>query len=105
MFDWVTDLWNGITAWMLEIWNSIVEFFTELPILILDGVLSSVATLIENIPVPEFLINGGLQSYLVSIDPGVLYFLDRSGFDAAIAILGTGVTFRLTRKIMTLGRW
>ncbi len=104
MFDWVQELWNGFVSWFQELWDSIVEFFTDLPLVILDSFLSAIAAVLEVIPVPDFL-QTGLSGFLAGIDPSVLYFLDRSGFDSAIAILGTGVMFRLTRKLVTLGRW
>ena len=104
MFSWVQELWDGFVSWFSELWNSIVEFFTDLPLVILDSFLSAIAAVLEAIPVPDFL-QTGLSGFLAGIDPSVLYFLDRSGFDSAIAILGTGVMFRLTRKLVTLGRW
>lgn len=99
---------DALIAWFAEtatnIWNAIVQFFTDLGVIILDGFLGAIASLIETIPVPAF-IDGGMSAYLLAIDPGLLYFIGRSGLPQAFALLGAGLTFRLTRKIVTLGRW
>ena len=103
-FDWLNAKWDEIIGWLHQIWDSVVEFFTELPLLILDSALNAIASLIESIPVPDFL-SSGLQSLLSAIDPSVLFFLSQSGFAAALAILGSGFSFRMLRKLFTLGQW
>jgi len=104
MLQWLKNAWNGLLDWLQSLWDAFVSFLNDLGILILDAFLSSIAGLINLLPVPDFL-GTGLQSFISGIDPSVLYFLSRSGFDAAIALIGTAVLFRLTRKLLTLGQW
>lgn len=105
MFAWVKEFWDGLNGWFVALWAAVVAFFTDLPLKILDGFLSAVASLVETIPAPSFLPAGGLQTWLNALDPAVLFFLDRSGFDVALAILGAAFVFRMARKIVTLGQW
>ena len=104
MFDWVASAYDDLITWMLEIFNAVIDFFVELPIKILDGVLDAIASIFNAIPVPDFLSNG-LGVMINGIDPAVIYFLSKSGFVEALAILGVGISFRLTRKLFTLGQW
>lgn len=104
MFDWFKNAYNDFIEWIKAIFNAVIDFFVELPIKILDGILSAISGLINSIPVPDFL-NNGLNSLLSSVDPAVLYFLDQSAFPECMAILGSGLAFRLSRKLFTLGQW
>lgn len=104
MFEWLQAAWNSLVGWFQGLWDAFTSFMSDLGILILASVLDAVASLVEVIPSPDFLSNG-LGMYLNAIDPAVLYFLSRSGLVDAFAILGTAVTFCLTRKMLTLGRW
>ncbi|MBQ0725492.1 MAG: DUF2523 domain-containing protein [Cycloclasticus sp.] len=104
MFDWFKDAYNDLIQWFKDIFNAVVDFFTELPIKILDGLLSAISSAINSIPVPDFLQNG-LSTLINGIDPSVLYFLDQSNFPECLAILGAGLSFRLSRKLFTLGQW
>lgn len=93
-------LWGIISGF----WSDFVEFVTDIPLIILDSVLSAIASILESIPVPDF-ISSGLSGLSASVDPGILYFIDQSGIAAALSLLGAGVTFRLLRKLFTLGQW
>jgi hypothetical protein len=104
MIDWIKEAWNDLIEWFKAILQAIFDYFSDLFILVLDGFLGAVSSLIASVPVPDFLSNG-LGSYLNGIDSGVLYFLSQSGITPAFAILGAGVTFRLLRKLFTLGQW
>lgn len=104
MIDFIQSLFGDFLLWLVNLFDETIQFFTDLALLVLEGFLDAVATLIESIPVPQFLSNG-LAYYLTFIDPSILYFLDMSGFPAAIGLLGTGLIFRLSRKLFTLGQW
>lgn len=74
MFAWVKEFWDGLNGWFVALWAAVVAFFTDLPLKILDGFLSAVASLVETIPAPSFLPAGGLQTWLNALDPAVLFF-------------------------------
>lgn len=99
---------SALVAWLSEffigLWGDFVEFLTYVPLVILAGFLGAIAALFEAIPVPAFLA-GGLGPLMAGVDPGILYFLDRSGIAPALSLLGAGLSFRLLRKIFTLGQW
>ena len=104
MIEWIKNGFRTLFNWLLELWNSVVEFFKDVLLFVLDGFLSAVSAIVELIPVPQFIANG-LGYYVENIDPSILYFLSQSGMADAAALLGAGLTFRLTRKIVTLGQW
>jgi hypothetical protein len=104
MITWLKQAWADLTQWFIAIFKSIVEFFTDLPVLVLEAFLDAIISILNSLPVPDFL-DSGLGSFLNGISSDVLYFLSMSGFDNAVAILGTGFGFRMLRKLFTLGQW
>lgn len=104
MFDWVADWFNDFKNWVSGIWDDFVEFLHDLPVDIFESLLDGIASVLESIPVPDF-IQGGLGQLLAGIDPSILYFINRSGFAEALSLLGAGFAFRMVRKLVTLGQW
>lgn len=100
----MTDLINWLLNAVQGFFSDLVEFLTDLPKKILEAVLNAIAMVFESIPVPQF-IDSGLQFLVNGVDPSILYFLQRSDFPEALAIIGAGFAFRLTRKLFTLGQW
>lgn len=104
MIDWLKAAWADLIQVLKDILQAILDFFLDIGILVLELILDAIYAIVNLIPVPSFLQNG-MGSMLSGIDPSVLYFLDQSGLDAAFALLGTGIAFRLIRKLITLGQW
>lgn len=104
MFSWIEELWNTFKAWFLDVIADFLSWVWEFFGSIFAAILDAIATVVALIPVPSFL-TGGLQQYLGGIDPAVLYFLSQSGFATGLALVGSGVVFRMLRKIFTLGQW
>lgn len=104
MFDWVND----VLQWFLDVFSEIFEaiwFIVEdLGVLLLETFLGLFLAIISFLTLPSF-IAGGLGSFLADIDPGILYFLSKSGLSTGFDLIGAGVMFRLTRKLLTLGQW
>lgn len=104
MIAWFQDAYNNFLAWLNAAWSGALQFFQDLPIVVLDSFLSAVSTVVGVLPAPTFAA-GGLQSLFNALDPAVIYFLSRSGMTEGLAILAAGLTFRLLRKLITLGQW
>ena len=104
MISWLSNAYGDLIAWFKAILQAIFDFFRDIGILVLELFLEGLSLLITSIPVPEFLSNG-LGSYLNNVDPAILYFLGKSGLTESFALLAAGLTFRLLRKLFTLGQW
>lgn len=106
--DWVVtllqDYWNQTQTFFKTILNNTFNFFKDLFLDIVSGLLDAVASVFTAIPAPDFL-NVGLSSVFSSLDPGIVYFLGQSGLFEGLTIFGSGVAFRLMRKLFTLGQW
>lgn len=101
LFSWIGrffEWWGGMLKDMFE-------FITDIPFFMLKGVLEGAIYLISAIPAPEFLTDYRLQNLFDLMPDGVTYFVAYFGIPEGLAILGLGVTFRLTRKALTLGQW
>jgi hypothetical protein len=105
MIDWLQTTWDLFLAWIKSYWTDFTNFLNDFPITVLDGFLSAVSGLINAIPSPDLLQNNGLSSAVAALDPSVQYFLSQSGLSTGLSILGAGVVFRLTRKVLTLFQW
>lgn len=108
MFDWLStkidNLWAAFVAFFVGIWEDFYNFITELPAVVLESFLNAIFSLFSTLSLPDFLING-LSGLFDALDSSVLYFLNEMGFFQGLAIFGTGVTYRLIRKLLTLGQW
>ena len=94
-----------ITAYIKGIFDDFIQFFEDLPVNILDGILSAIAFVIESIPVPDILEANSLQQLISTIHPDVAYFLAITGFPECVAVIGSGYLFRTLRRLLTLGIW
>jgi hypothetical protein len=105
MFDWLKNKWNEFINWTESLFADLVEFLTDLPKKAFEGILDALASLIEAIPVPEFIQTNGLQTAVSALPESVQYCLFQSGMAPALAVLSLGFAFRMTRKLLTLFQW
>lgn len=101
LFAWIARIFE----WFKGVFLDFMEFFLDLPVVILEGFLDGVIYILVLIPVPGFLEGTTLQFLFNSLGPDILYFVDFFGLHYGLAVIGTGVAFRLTRKALTLGQW
>lgn len=101
----VLNWFASIFEWFTGLFFDLMEFIADLPIKIFGGILDGAIYLLGLIPAPEFMTTYSLQTLFSQLPQGVTYFVGLFGIPQAIAILGLGVVFRLTRKALTLGQW
>lgn len=94
-------LWGDVRDFVGELLLDVFEMVQDFFLWVVSQLLDFALLIVGAIPVPDFIV-GGFQWDGVQM---ILYFLDRSEFGVALAIVGAGYTFRLTRKLMTLGQW
>lgn len=104
VMQWFKDLWNGFIEWLIEVVILILTFFKDLFLTIFELLLDGIVYMFEAIAPPEFLANG-LGSLFAALPDGLSYLLMQSGLAEGLSIFGAGVTFRLLRKLFTLGQW
>lgn len=106
---------NDLIDWFAEQWQAFIDWVYELIIFLLNGLmwlaLQTFERLLEGfrfifamIEPPQF-IQGGISTLTSAIPPDVGYLLGATGFSDALALIGLGYTFRLTRKVLTLFQW
>lgn len=96
------SLLADITTFVGQVFDEIVEFFTDLPVLILEGILGAIATVIEVIPMPDFMTSHSIAS---AIPSDIGWMLNQAGFPEAMTIVGSAFVFRFLRRVLTLGIW
>lgn len=106
--DWLSSKIDAALSWLGDLFASLVtalfQMLSDLAVAVLELFLNGVLAVVGALPVPTFL-TGGLQNFMNGIDPAVLYFLSQSGFTTAMGLVGAGFTFRMLRKLFTLGQW
>jgi hypothetical protein len=95
--DW---LWSLVVAVFGAVWDFVQDAF----IAFLDAVVQAFVFLVGLIPIPSWL-SSGLSAPWSGMDGGVIWIATQCGVPAALAIVGAGYLFRLTRKFFTLFQW
>lgn len=83
-----------------SLWNMLVDFVK----FIFGKILDFFLYLLNLIPFPEFVSNGLNDTFNLMPD-SLVYISSRLSFPEALAIFGIGVTFKITRKFLTLFQW
>lgn len=104
LFDWLQNFVGWIFQTVKDAFTALIDLAHDAVLGIADAILDAIAAVIVAIPVPEFM-QGGLGGMFSSLDPGVLYFVGALRIPEGLALIGAGVTFRLARKLLTLGQW
>tara|TARA_Y100001968_G_scaffold160758_1_gene147029 strand:- start:2593 stop:2907 length:315 start_codon:yes stop_codon:yes gene_type:complete len=104
MMDWIATTWQSFIDWLVEVFNALMDFIKDVFLDVFELLMSGVVYIFSLIQPPDFL-SQGIGVLFNSLHPDILYFLSMSGLDSGLAVYGTGVVFRLTRKLFTLGQW
>jgi hypothetical protein len=104
LIDFIKDTWNGFIDWVQYLLVSVLTFIKDMFLNIFELVLDGAVYMFTIIEPPEFLTNG-LSNIANDLPSDITYFLSQSGLAAGLAIYGAGVSFRLLRKLFTLGQW
>ncbi len=102
---WLEDVTNWLRETLLAFWNAFVQFIKDAVVLIIESVLDLFATAVEAIPVPDFIANGSIGQFVSGAGETVLWAASTFKLAEGMALLAAGYTFRLLRKLFTLGQW
>lgn len=102
---WLSDLTDWLREQIIAFWTAIAEFFTDLVIVALDAVCDFFATVIESIPVPDWLTTYSLDGLLGNAGPTIAWIVGTFKIGEGLGVVALGVAFRLLRKLFTLGQW
>lgn len=106
--EWLSEKIDNVLTWIAQsiaaVFSAITGWLKDFVVWVLDALLSGVASLLESIPVPSFLQNG-LGGLFSALPQPLIYLLVETGMVAGLAVIGAGVLFNLTRKLLTLGQW
>lgn len=106
--EWLSEKIDNALAWIAQsiatVFAAVTGWLKDFVVWILDTLLSGVASLLEAIPVPTFL-QSGLGGLFSALPQPLIYLMVETGMVAGLAVIGAGVLFNLTRKLLTLGQW
>lgn len=95
MLDWLWDAIKNFASWLLDV-------LLWVPLKLWELFLDIFASLLESIPVPDFVTNAGL--YMGSIPPTVWYFASIVRFDYGLSVvLGASIIRFVIRRLPVIG--
>ncbi|MCF1185018.1 hypothetical protein L0E83_16420 [Marichromatium gracile] len=93
--DWLLAFWEAVTEWFLGLIQDVIQWAYS-------GLLEALASLIEALPVPDFLVSAG--SVFSNIPPGVVYLVSVGQFEWGLSVIGSAYLIRfLIRRIPVIG--
>ncbi len=105
MIDAISDF----ATWLMDVLGAMVddliEILKDVAIWVYGQVTELVVAALEAIPDFDALAAGVLQSAFGSMDSGIIYLAQASGFGTCAAIVGTGYAAYWIRRIVTLGKF
>ena len=102
---WLEDLTNWLRGLVQKFWEAIEAFFNDLVIFAIEKLLDLVATAFESLPVPEFIADNTIGGLLAGAGPTVGWFVQTFKISECMAFFAAAAVFRISRKILTLGKW
>jgi len=102
---WMQDITDFIRRQVERVWDAVVKFFQDLVIYAIEKMLDLIALAFEQLPVPEFLQQYNLNMLLGNAGSTVGWFVQTFKIGECLTVIALGITFRITRKILTLGKW
>ena len=100
--EWFAELWQGFVDWIIDILLFLLDWMRTLFLWLFEQFLDVTAFMFEQLAPPE-LAAVGLQGLFNALPPELIYFLGQSGISEGLSILGGAYTYRLLRKLFTLG--
>lgn len=102
---WLGDLTNWLLGLVQKLWAAIEAFFSDLIVMALEKMLELVALAFESLPVPDFMTHYSIGALLGNAGPTVSWLVDVFKIPECMSLLAAGAVFRITRKIVTFGKW
>lgn len=104
MMDWLTDVFQGFVDWLHDLFLMLLNFLKDLFLFVFEMLMDGIVYMFTKFQPPVFLTNG-VGTLFEAVPSDILYFLNMSAFSTGLAIFGAGVSFRMLRKLVTLGQW
>lgn len=102
---WLDEITNWLREQIQKFWDAIEGFFTDLVLIAIEKLLDLVATAFEQLPAPAFMAENSIGSLLGSAGPTVGWFVDTFRISECMSVIAAGFIFRISRKILTMGKW
>lgn len=102
---WLRDLTDWLLNQIITVWNAFVGALKAIVLYIVETLLELAATVIELIPVPDFIGQYAIGSMLSHLGSDLAWFMGSLRIGEALGLLGLGYAARLVRKALTLGQW
>jgi hypothetical protein len=102
---WLTRLTDWFKDTFLTIFHAFQAFVHDQIIGCVHTCLDVALTVINAIPVPDFISSYSLGSLLSQTGPTMGWIMVTFKVPEAFGLLAAGWIFRLTRKLLTLGQW
>jgi hypothetical protein len=104
LINFIKQFFTDVVTFFQDVLTAILTWFQDVFLTIFELMMNGVVYIFALLEPPEFL-STGLDSAFTALPDDLTYFLSQSGLAAGLALYGAGVSFRLLRKLFTLGQW
>lgn len=105
MDKWLEKIGDFFSDLFKEAFEGLIDLLKDFMFWIVEGVLNAIASVLELLPVPDFIQNTDLGQILSPLPSFALFVIGNIHLDQCLALIGGGVAFNLLRKLFTLGQW
>lgn len=105
MIGWLDDLTDWFREQFERLFSFLIQLVKDAILWLMEAVLELGATILEKVPVPEFLQNLSIAHMLGQAGPTVAWLVTTLKLGEGLALIGAAYAFRLLRKLLTLGQW
>lgn len=106
MDGWLASITEWLVSLVRKAFEGLLDFVHDGCLWVFSGVLNAVVAVAGAIPVPDFLQQGlDLGALFGGLPPFAFYLFSKMQLGAGIAMILSGISFNLLRKLFTLGQW
>lgn len=96
--DWFREQFEKLFGWLVQLVKDAILWFFEAMFKLAEKIINA-------IPVPEWLTQTSIAQLLGEAGPTVAWAVSTLKIGEAVTVIGAAYSFRMIRKIITLGRW
>lgn len=103
--EWLTALTNWLRETIEKVFSEFIEFLTDFLYTIMEFCSQAFLYILNSIPVPEFLQQFSICELVGNSGQVIAWLWGELNLDLCMGVLAAGYTFRILRKLFTLGQW
>jgi len=102
---WLGDFESWLWDMIKKYYNALGNFWSDVIVAFLKSLTTVGLWVVNHIPAPSFLSTHSIDEFLGNAGPVVGWLCSVMQLSTAMSMIAAAFSFRLLRKLMTLGQW